>query len=653
MPSSRAIVPVRCRSLLAAALASALSVACGGGGDGVVVDPAAAGSGGQALAGTVAVGAPITNGKLRILDANGAVVAADVAIDADGRYADVALTGPAPYRIEACGYAGPNYLCVYSIASGAGTANVTPLTSAMVLLATGQSPDALMAANAPSPTASGVSAAQEQLRASLASVIAGAGASGTLDFVSGDLAAGSRSGYDGVLDAVGVAVGQDSGAFVQITPRLGAGNLYLQQGSTVGTVTAANTSNLQLSGLETLFRNMSAALASPSACADATTGIRRSLSAAAQMTFGDSAVQGPDAVGAGLCQFFAQGDDESTPTPMWGSTLLSPTLGRCDLSGPVPVCGISFVLQSPAGDVMPVGDGMAVTQEAGAWKFMGDLLPIQIRATARAQRTLRVDGGATVDYNRAIQFDIAAVSGLACARVAQRNADGAPTTIGYYKRHLAAPNQKRLSLWSGDGMGMGAGLDPLVGATRSGDDTWLALPEGSAGDAVVRNFYRGGRTVTVSLFSDAACSTPFTVVGRSQFDVDIEGVPPVWSAMESLPWPELDAATVAALRTLAIGAGSTGSFHAGWSFARGPLGLDDITVCGNRGECGDGGTGRVGSGRLRPSARDSTVPLSNRGEAIGADSSKMLALSGRNAEGVGLQSNYTVCPQTPAGDTCH
>ena len=649
MLSTQARDPRSLPSLLAAALACATFAGCGGGDD--FMAPAA-GASTTSLGGTVAVGAPITNGKLRILDATGAVVASDVAIDADGHYADVTLTGPAPYRLEACGYAGPNYLCVYSVATGAGTANVTPLTSAMVLLATGQSPDAMMATGAPAVRAADMTGAQDQLRAGLSGVLSGAGVTGTLDFVSGALAAGSRSGYDGVLDAVGVSVGRDTDAFVQITPRIGSGNLYLQQGSSVGMVTAANTSTLQLSGIETLFRNMSAALASPGACADATIGIRRSLSPGAQMTFGDGALQGPAAVAEGLCQFFATGEDGTTA--LWGSTLLSPTLGRCDLSGVVPVCAISFVLKSRDGDVMPVGDGMAVTQEGGVWKFQGDLLPIQIRATARAQRTLRIDGTTpSVDYARAIQFEVAAISGLACARVAQHDAGGALVPIGFYKRHPGATRQQRLSLWSGTGFGIGAGLDPLVGSTRGADDTWLTLPQGTEGDALIRNFYRGGRTVTVSLFADAACSTPFAVAGKSEFNVEVQGVPPVSSAIAAMPWPEIDAATVAALRKLTIDAGAAGSFHAGWTFARGPLGLDDITVCGNRGDCGESGTGRIGSGRIRPSARDNTVVLLNRGDAIAADSAKMLALSGRNSEGVGLQSNYMSCPTVAAGEVCH
>jgi len=78
------------------------------------------------------------------------------------------------------------------------------------------------------------------------------------------------------------------------------------------------------------------------------------------------------------------------------------------------VCGVSFVVQSPAGHVMPVGNGMGVTQEAGVWKFLGDLLPISIQASARAQRSRRIDTPTPVfDYGHALAFEVAAVPGLA------------------------------------------------------------------------------------------------------------------------------------------------------------------------------------------------------------------------------------------------
>ncbi|MEO6281353.1 hypothetical protein [Roseateles sp.] len=659
-PAAKRTVAITTLTSLSLACAALLS-ACGGGSSAsaplAAAAPAAPASSAsapaKALAGTVAVGAPITSGKLRVLDATGAVVAADVTIDANGKYADVTLTGPAPYRIEACGYAGPNYVCVYSVASEGGTANVTPLTTATVLLAAGKAPDSLMTGTAPTLTTDTVATAQTQLRTSLASVLTSAGVSASIDFVSADLTAGSRTGHDGVLDAIGVSVGQDTKPFVQITPRIGTGNLYLEQGSTSGTVTASSgAATLQLGGLETLFKGMSDAFVSASACSNANTGIGKFLAAQARMSMGDGdAALGAAKVAEGLCGFFASGEDGK---PMWGAKLLSPTLGRCDLSGASPVCAVSFVMQGLDGDVHPVGKGMAVTQEGGAWKFVGDTSPIEIHASAKAQRSKRIDTATPVhDYSRALAFEVAAVSGLACAKVSQKNADGATVPIGYYKRHPGATDQRRLALWTADGMGWGPSLDPLVGATRNADDSWIGLPEGAAGDAMIRNFYRGGRSVNVALYSDSACSTPFVIGGKSSFEVDVDGVPPVWAAMETLPWPELDTASLTALRDLTIAAGADGSLSTAWTFARGPLGVDGSTVCGSRDTCGEGDTGRLGEKQLRPSARSAAVSLHNRGGAIARDDQKTFALYGRNGEGVDLQSNYSSCPGSAAGEACH
>jgi len=362
--------------------------------------------------------------------------------------------------------------------------------------------------------------------------------------------------------------------------------------------------------------------------------------------------QGAAQVAEGLCGFFASGDDGKTP--MWGAKLLSPTLGRCDLSGSAPLCAVSFVMQSPEGDVQALGGGMGVTQEGGVWKFAGDLLPIEIHASAKAQRTKRIDTATPVyGYDRALAFEVAAVSGLACAKVSQKNADGAAVTIAFYKRHPGAVNQRRLALWTADGMSWGASLDPATGATRNADDSWLALPEGTAGDAVIRNFYRGGRSVNIALYSDGACSTPFAIAGRSAFDVDVDGVPPVWAAMEALPWPELDGASQTALRDLAVAAGADGSLNAAWTFARGPLGVNGATVCSSRDTCGDGGGGRLGEKQLRPSARSAAVSLHNAGPAVARDDAKTFALYGRNGEGVDLQSNYSSCPASASGEACH
>jgi len=594
------------------------------------------------LSGTVAVGAPITDGTLRVVDAAGTVVATGIGVDADGRYRIPELSGTAPFRIEACGYAGANYQCIYSVAQGPGTANVTPITTAIVLLASGQSPAALMngASTALSPTA--VDGAQATLRDGLASVLAAGNVPATFDFVGGTLAAGSRTGYDKVLDAIGVNTGVDADKpFVQITPRIGTGNLYLEQNVKVGAlVSDAGAGNLSLGGLETLFRNMTSAMASATTCGNSATGIVAQLATIARINGEDGeSLQGPAQVAAGLCGMFEE-------QGLWGAKLLSPTLGRCDLSGTNPVCRVSFVLQAQDGSVEPVGQGMGVTQERGTWKFVGDLDALGIHASAKAQRDARIDGTTPVySYARAIAFDIPAASGLACARVSQRGADGQDVTLAYYKRY-GSGSVRRLSLWTQNAFGNQRSLDPNAGFVRSADDTWVALPDGAEGDDVVRNFFRGGRAVTVATFSDTACSVPFAAGGqpKTSIEVEVEGVPPTWASMPGLPWPEFTAAARSSLLALSLGAGAEADFTASWTFPHGPLGLNGSTFCTDRARCGQDDIGRIGEGRVAAAATSAVIHLTNGSAAVEPGGYKMVALYGRTADGVDLQSNAIVCP---------
>jgi hypothetical protein len=103
--------------------------------------------------------------------------------------------------------------------------------------------------------------------------------------------------------------------------------------------------SLPLAGLERLFRDMTAALAGAKACASQETGIRRTLSAQARLGSDDGTpAVGADAVAQRMCEFFGAGDDGRSP--MWGSTFVSPRLGRCDFTGTAPVCGVSFAMRS-------------------------------------------------------------------------------------------------------------------------------------------------------------------------------------------------------------------------------------------------------------------------------------------------------------------
>jgi hypothetical protein len=637
---------------LGAVVLAALSACGGGGGDSspapvVPTPPPVAPS---AISGSVAIGAPITQGVLRVLDADGNVVAHDIAIADDGTYADVALTGNGPWRLEACGYAGANWRCMYSVAQAAGTANVTPLTSAQVALASGHEPGSMMDDGGQAPAADALTSAQDRLRGGLASTLSDAGLPADVDFTTATLAAGSRTGYDRVLDAVSVTTGTDDGAFVQVTPRLGDGNLYITPTATQGTITTQTAaSDLPLGGLTTLFEHMSAAMASASACADPQAGITASLAIDAQMSMGGGGpMVGRAQVGAGLCQFFGSGDDGSTP--MWGASLISPTLGRCDFSGADPKCAVSFVLKDPQGDVQAVGGDMAVIYHESRWWFYGDVNAMSINANAAVQRVVRVDDPTTpVRYGRALQFDIAVTPGVACAQVSQHGVDGSPVTVAYFKVH--EPSASRMSLWTTDGNGNGASTDPLNGAMRTNDDTWVGVPEGTAGDEVVRNFYRGGRSVTVSVFSDAACATPAVVGGKSAFEVDVKGVPPVSTALGTLSWGSLTDGAKTALMSFTLGDGQAGSFDTAWTFADGGTAFDEATFC-VAGSCGDGSISRLGQKSIRPSDRAATIALRGPFGALGAGDYKELVLGGRDGSGMNVESEFVSCSAHAAGTDC-
>ena len=629
---------------LSAAVLALLS-ACGGGSDSSAAPPPPPVTPTH-LTGSAAVGAPMTQGKLRVLDAAGTVVASDITINADGTYDAGALTGTGPWRIEACGYTGANYGCIYSVAKAAGTANVTPLTTAMITLASGQPPDAIMTGSA--PTLASLDAAQAQLKAGLAGTLTDAGVGADFDFTTGSLAAGTRSGYDRVLDAVKVTTGTDDGAFVQVTPRLGDGNLYLTQGTTTGTITtSAAASALPLDGLESLFSRMTAAAVSASTCTDPNIGLATVVASDAHMSVDrDDGLNGRAEVSAGLCQFFDHGDGDSGA--MWGSKFVSPVLGRCDVTGTDPLCGVSFAIQSPEGDVEDVGSGMGVVFRDNRWQFYGDLRPISINANAAVQRGVRLDDSTTpVQYSRALQFDIANTAGVACAVL--RTRDAGHSIFAIYKSYSG--DAERLSLWSADGFSNSVSTDPAVGFLRGSDDTWMALPQGAQGDDVIRTFYRAGRTVDVQLFSDAACGTPVAVGGKTSFGVDIDGMPPVDSAMGSLPWGTLTPDTVAALEAFTLSADTAGAFTASWTFADGVTGFEENTVC-SAGNCGEGSDVRLGQTRLRPGVRTNTTPIHAPANGLAAGDFKMFILGGRDASGMNIESSFFSCTSTVAGQMC-
>jgi hypothetical protein len=261
---------------------------------------------------------------------------------------------------------------------------------------------------------------------------------------------------------------------------------------------------------------------------------------------------------------------------------------------------------------------------------------------------VRVDDPTTpIQYSRALQFDIAHTAGVACVKINAQ--DEAQSTVAIYK--VFSQDAERMSLWTTDGNGNSGSTDPAVGSLRGSDDSWLQLPQGAAGDDVIRRFYRAGRTVNVALFSDAACSTPATVDGKSVLAVDVAGMPPVDSSLASLAWGTLTADTVTALETITLDAGTPGSFAGAWTFSDGVTGFAQTLFCSN-GSCGDGSDSRLGDMRLRPNAHGSVMPLRAPVNSVAAGDFKMYALSGRDGSGMNISSSFFSCTSAPLGQMC-
>lgn len=334
----------------------------------------------------------------------------------------------------------------------------------------------------------------------------------------------------------------------------------------------------------------------------------------------------------------------------FGSKLQSAELGRCDFSGSNPLCRASFVALTPGsnGLLQSLGSNQAVTQIGGNWLFVGNMLPIPISAQARAHLMRRVDGTSADSYAKSLSVSIQAQAGLQCAQVTQQNLSGQDQTLAYYK---PATSANVLSVWSTDSVNNAVSLDPSTGATRGADDIWFPLTAGATGDAIVRNFYRSGRQLKVALFSDSACTSPFTPTGASTsiFALDLPGVPPLDQAMSTLPWPVLAPATGSSLSSLTAAAAAKISLSASWSFNLQPAAFNAAQFCLSA-QC-DGANQAINL-PLSAAARSAAMSGTNGSNALSANSFKQLRLQGFSADGLLLIADYQSCAADTAGQSC-
>jgi hypothetical protein len=585
----------------------------------------------------------MSGGTVRVLDATGKAIASGKPVAATtGAYGPITLTGSGPFRVEACGSVGGRALCAWGATTTGGTLDLTPLTSAVTVLAGGQAPAALMSGAVQGLADSALATAQAQLRTALAPALADAGLASGFDLLAGALTPGSHTGYDRLLDAVSVGLGMDSKAYVTLNAELGGGLAYLEPGTTQGSlsVNAASTT-VDFPGVDSLYTALGAVLPNANTC---TTGLPALLDANARSSVSlvTTAFVGPAQAKDPLCTHMLgllDGDIES----LVGSTLLPAVPRHCDFSAADPVCRVSLIFQTAKGLLRQVGVEQAVVKRSGTWKFLGNRLEVQASAAARLVLARRADQTAADVYTRWLDIAIPAYPGLQCAHVSQKDTNAADVVLALFK---PAGSNSLLSLWSAsDGT---PSLDPANGAVRVSDPTSLALPGSTAGDATARNFVRAGRALKVELFSDAACSTPLPGADGGAVSIDVSGTLPAGAAgMSGLPWPALAAKSVTALVALTGASGGKIAFAPAWITSPASLAVNRARLCGDA-ACGLLISDLELTGNATTAKLDTTLGVLG----LAASDYKLLRITGRTSDGLAMQLDTLSCPAQPAGQPC-
>jgi hypothetical protein len=584
----------------------------------------------------------LSGATIRVLDATGKAVATGKPVTAvTGAYGPIALTGGGPYRVEACGILGDKPRCLWSATtSGGSPLQITPLTSSLVVLAGGQSPESLMTGAVVGLTDTALASAQTQLLAALAPALADAGLASDFNLLTGAITPGSHTGADRLLDSVAVNYGQDSKAFVQLRTRFGASVAYLESGSTTGALALdAGATGFDLTGLDALFATMNAATGNSANCQS---GLIPVLDAASRASVDTLTFSGPSQTAQLLCLYLGGvvGDGEV----LFGGKLLPSELGRCDFPvGGDPICRVNLTFLSAKGVLKPLGIEQAAVKRAAGWRFLGNRLEVQARASARLSLTRRADATAPDTYTRQLDISIPVGGSLQCARVSQKDTGGADVPLAIYKKR---GSDALLSLWSLSPTDGTPSLDPATGATRG--FVALPVPTGAAGDATARNFVRAGRALKIDLYTDTACTTAMAGADGASISVDLQGQLPLASAaISGQPWPTVAASVGAALTSLKGAAFAKITYGPTWTFSRGGLSMTAAQLCTDA-DC----TAKLADLPMATNGVAAAFAPTLTGTPLNTGDFKQLRLLGRAADGMVLEFNLQSCTSQTVGLTC-
>lgn len=592
----------------------------------------------------MALGAAMSNGTVRVLDSTGKAIATGKPVTAvTGAYGPITLTGTGPYRVEACGNLAGRQRCVWSATNVGGTLHITPITSAITVLAGGQGTDAMMTGTVQGLGDTAMASAQTQLRAALAPLLTEAGLAADFDFMTGTVTPGSHAGYDLLLDLTDIAFNQDGSVpAVRIGSRLGTNTVYLEPGSAVSTPLnlATGAAGFDFTGLDALAASMITGTANNNVCQASLTPI---YDAAGRYNIETVVRTGANAAEL-LCLRLngVLGDGEV----LFGGKLVQPELDRCDFpSGGDPVCRISFRWLTSKNELRVLGVEQAAVKRPGGWKFLGNRLDVQATATARTRLIRRVDKTGPDSIYRYIDIPIPAASGVQCAIASQKDLSGANLPFAIFKTTGAGTY---LSLWSVSLSDGSPSLNPASGVTRGNDIVEVPIANSVGGDSLVRNFVRAGREVRLALYNDIGCSTPWAGADGASITVNMAGTPPLSaSSMAALPWPNIVVAGISALTGLKGVANAKLSLQSSWTLARGGLTMTHMMLCTDA-ACGT----RLGMMTLPTTATTATLAATNGGSLLDTVSFKQLRVMAINTDGSVMQTDWQSCGTVAAGVAC-
>ena len=590
----------------------------------------------------MAAGLALTGGTVRVLDATGKAltIASNKVAASTGAYGPITLGTAMPYRIEACGTVGDKPVCLWGATNQGGTLNLTPLTSAITMLASGQSPETLMTGAAQGLADTDIAAAHTQLRTALASALTDAGLASNFDLLTGALTPGSHTGYDRLLDTVSVSLGLDSKAYIALNSSLGSGTAYLEPGTSLGSLSLnAAAATVDFPGIDSLYKALGAAMPVANTCNTALpalldANVRASLDLIT--TFA-----GPQSATTPLCLHMSgslTGDVES----LLASTLMPAAPSRCDFSGADPVCRVSLVFKTKAGVLRPVGVEQAVVKRPGGWLFLGNRLEVQASAVARLVLTRRVDQTAADVSSRNLDVRIPTYPGLQCARVSQKDTSGADVALALFK---PVANATYLSLWATSASNATPSLDPATGATQGANAISLAVPGSTAGDTTVRNFIRAGRALKVELFADGGCSTPLAGADGGVVSIDVAGQLPLnLVGLSGQPWPVLAPKSGTELVALKSTNGAI-TYSPTWTLQA--LAVNKVQLCADA-AC----NAKLSELDLAGNALTAKLTATVGTQALNANAYRLLRLTGRTSSGLVLQLDTASCAAQPANQAC-